>query len=141
MKRIFYILTIAFLTSCGPGQKTKEELTGAALIEARHDEVMVVHDEVMPKMGTIRKLKKGIEVKIDSFQTMGDSVSVELLRVVVSELEGASDAMMVWMRSYEKPSEGTSDDEVAKYYEGEMVKVMDVREEMLGTIEKAESIE
>jgi len=126
------LITI-FFTSCGPDQK--------AIQKAKFDEVMAIHDEVMPKMGTIRKLAKSFQVKADSLISV-DSLSSDVQEYanVAIELQGASESMMVWMRAFSEPEEGTAHEEVLKFYDEELSKVMEVREKMLSAIEKAEGM-
>ncbi len=128
----FCLIAILF-TFCGPDQK--------AIQKARFDEVMAVHDEVMPKMGMIRKLKGALQASADSLIT-ADSLSAEAQEFLgaVAELEAANESMMGWMRSFAQPEEGTVHEEVLKFYEGEMEKVKAVREKMIGAIEKAEGM-
>ena len=66
MKNILYIATIAIFisfTSCKESKKTETETS-------KMSEVMAIHDEVMPKMGTLGKL-------VGQLKPMADSLGVE----------------------------------------------------------------
>jgi hypothetical protein len=110
-------------------------------VKAKFDEVMAIHDEVMPKMGAIRKLKQALQDKAQAIAPE-DSLGTkqQALTEMVAELEAANGSMMVWMRAFSEPKEGTAHEEVLKFYEQELSKVMGVREKMLGAIEKAEGM-
>jgi hypothetical protein len=55
----FSTLTLIFVLSCKEEEKKPEALT-------QMKEVMAIHDEVMPKMGTIGKLVSELKPKADS---------------------------------------------------------------------------
>ena len=129
--RILSLLILGLLIACGGPEKK-------AIEKAKFDEVMAVHDAVMPEMGTIRRLKKALEERAAASDSLsGDN---EALSNMISELEQANDAMMVWMRAFSKPADGTPHDEVLKYYDSEMVKVEDVKMKMETAIEKAKEM-
>jgi len=126
---ILLIVTV-FCISCGPDQK--------AIEKAKFDEVMAVHDEMMPKMSAIRKLKQKLVEKAQAIAPEDSTgIEQESLTELVAELETASESMMIWMRSFAEPEEGTAHEEVLKFYEQEMEKVMEVREKMSNAIDKA----
>ncbi len=126
------LITFAFY-ACGPNEKSVQK--------ARYDEVMAIHDEVMPKTGTIRKLKGELRAKAESLSNF-DSLSIEAQKILgaIKELEAANESMMVWMRAFSEPAEETQHDEVLKFYAEELEKVREVREKILTSIEKAETM-
>ena len=73
MKKVFSILicTVLFLSfSCKEEKKAPE---GSSQME----EVMAIHDEVMPKMGTIGKLVGDLKAKVDTTE-MGQKYEVAM---------------------------------------------------------------
>jgi hypothetical protein len=100
------------------------------------EEVTAIHDEVMPSMDEIMRLKADIKTKIEkdsSQKPLADSLSLELTK--------ADDGMMDWMQSY-NPSyhnEGHSHEEVIKYYEAERQKISQVKEQTKKSIEAAKA--
>ena len=134
MRLVFAFLIGVFISSCGPDKK--------AIESAKFDEVMAVHDEVMPKMSNIRKLKKALQDKAEMLAPEDSTgAQQDAIAEMVVELEAASESMMVWMRNFSEPGEEASHEEVLKFYDEEMSKVMEVREKMLNAIEKAESMQ
>ena len=97
-------------------------------VEKLHDEIMVVHDEVMPEMSTIHKLKRTVG-RSDLNESLQDSLE--------TMLETASEAMMEWMAQYDKPSSG--DSLQLLYLEDQLVKIKQVSEQMKSSIQIAKS--
>ena len=124
------LLTI-IVVACGPDR--------TAIQKEKHEEVMAVHDEVMPKMGTIEKLKKQFQSRADSLLQVDSTADVSEYLEMARQLEEANESMMVWMRAYDRPDENTSHEDALKFYEAEMEKVMEVRDKMLNSIERAQS--
>ena len=71
-------------------KETKTEPEGPTQMQ----QVMAVHDELMPKMSTIGELIGKIEANIDS--TNVDSVKVK----AVTDLKAANRSMMTWMKDF-----------------------------------------
>lgn len=83
---IIAILTLS-LTACKDKVKEPEGPT-------QMEEVIAVHDELMPKMGTIGELIGKLEASIDS--THVDSMKV----TAIQNLKGANQEMMTWMMAF-----------------------------------------
>ncbi|HMQ64524.1 MAG TPA: hypothetical protein PKE06_27820 [Flavilitoribacter sp.] len=130
-KKLIYILLLSFaVISCRqPGKNTPaEEQSGAGLWE----EVMAVHDEVMPKMGELSSLKKDLR------NLPQDS----LVQAGISELTLAEDAMWDWMHGL-KPHdeiEEMGQEEAQTYLEQEKEKISAVKDKMLHSMETAKSL-
>ena len=119
------ILIVVFLASC-TGEKQSAELKNM------YDEVMVIHDEVMPKMRNINQAKKKLR-RIDDYEDHQEVV--EMIR----RLDDADEAMMSWMADFKKPD--ATDEEAAKAYYAEQKKEIEaVRDLMLSAIEEAEEM-
>lgn len=127
MKNLTFLL-IVLLIACQP---SKENLG------ALKDEVMAIHDEVMPKMGELRRVRMNLMKMADSIQ-MADSVKASNLISVAEEMGEASEGMMGWMRQYEPDFKGT-DDEVKVYLDEQKKSIQEVKESMLGAIEKGQA--
>lgn len=98
-------------------------------IQKLYDEVMEVHDAVMPEISTINKLKRTIR-KIDP----QDSMTVALIK----ELGDADEAMMSWMADF-KPKKDQEESEQLAYLASEKLKISKVSDQMLGSINKAKA--
>jgi hypothetical protein len=86
IKTILLIALIVLNISC----KSEENKTNE---ETRMERVISVHDEMMPKMGTIGKLISALEQKADS--TAG-----EPYKFAQDDLEDAYTYMMDWMKDF-----------------------------------------
>ena len=100
---------------------------------------MDVHDEVMPEMGTLRKLSKAVQLKLDSLSTDStrlDTSSKAEMEKAIAELKKANDSMMEWMRQFEQIEEGTPHGEVMNYLLNQKKLIEKVKEDMLKAKEK-----
>lgn len=96
------------------------------------DEVMAIHDEVMPKMDDIMTLKSSLDSAI---KVSPDSVKAKEL---YSALDSADNQMMDWMQAYNPDQvKGKSEEEVTKYYADEKAKISSVKELTNKSIEEA----
>lgn len=137
MKKIFRVLTgilLLYIFACqsnDPNHIAQESLK---------DELMVVHDEVMPRMGEIHKLKKQLK-KLSSKSIEGtDNSDLEEIRNAIKDLEKADDGMMEWMASFKSPSKlrgEKSHDEIMNYLKDEKIKIEQVKVDMTKSIEQA----
>ncbi|MEQ9424347.1 MAG: hypothetical protein RJQ09_08030 [Cyclobacteriaceae bacterium] len=134
MKYLAFPVIVLLIVSCGEDKK--------ALRQARFDEVMAVHDEVMPEMGTIRKLQKDILAKAELISVEDSTGSAQNdLQVLAQELEAANESMMDWMREFSDPGEDIPHEEAMSYYEDQLKKVTEVKRSMLEAIEKGKAVE
>lgn len=74
--------------------KNKETEVAAPAGPTQMEEVVAMHDELMPKMSTIGELITKLEANMDSTQV--DSIKVK----VISELKHANQSMMTWMKDF-----------------------------------------
>lgn len=90
MKNLFLALTLVFaITSCKE-KETQEEPQGPSQME----QVVAIHDELMPKMSDIASMITKLEANIDS--TNVDSIKVK----AIAELKMANGGMMNWMKDF-----------------------------------------
>jgi hypothetical protein len=88
MKNIVLIaILVLSLSACKDKVKEPEGPT-------QMEEVIAVHDELMPKMGAIGELIGKLEASIDS--TNVDSMKV----TAIQNLKGANQEMMTWMMAF-----------------------------------------
>jgi len=126
---ITYFVTLFFLILCFGA--CKQSSPQVKELQALHDTVMSIHDDVMPKIGNIRKLSKTIRKS----ENMEDSVFAEMN----TRLQQEDDAMMNWMQQYKKPN--FKNYEVAKaYLLDQKIKIEKVRNGMLKVIDDAENL-
>lgn len=109
--------------------------------QALYNQMMDVHDEVMPKMDEIMKLKRELQEQVASAPDMVIEQRQELENVI-SNLDSANNAMMNWMHRISEfnPLADSVDQEKAReYLESEMEEIKKVKELMTESIEKAKA--
>ena len=141
-----YSFFILLLLAWGCGQKSAEhdhehghdhdhpEEVGPN--QALYDEVMKVHDEVMPKMGDLYKLKKDLEKKIADAPSMAEEKKKEL-EAIIAKLDSADQGMRDWMHHFDPIPDSVGEEKAREYLEDEMEKVKKVKEDILEAMEEA----
>lgn len=120
--RILLLFLMAGLVSC---EKQKP----------LYDQVMEIHDEVMPKMDDLYKMKKSFQAKLaDTVNIRGEERS--RMEQTIQLLDSANTSMMVWMREFNPPDEKDKEG-YQKYMESELVRVKKMREVVMSALEKA----
>ncbi|QLG45618.1 protein kinase family protein [Costertonia aggregata] len=137
MKKIVLIsalLTLTILFSCKEEEKKTSEPT-------QMEQVMAVHDEVMPKMGTIGKLVGELKSKVDT--TAAGREYEQAMR----DLQKANQSMMDWMQSFgnrfdsEEILEGKElTEQKQKWLDEEEENVKALKEEINSSIAKAKTL-
>ena len=94
--------------------------------QALYDQVMAVHDEVMPKMNDLYKLKGTLKDKIADSPAMAADKKAEL-ESVIARLDSASESMMVWMRNFNPLPDSLGEEQAREYLENEMEKIKRVK--------------
>ena len=133
MKTILPVLSLFILTlawSCG--QKTQDN-------QALYDEVMKVHDEVMPKMDDIYKLKQELKKQMADSSTLTIEKK-KTIEATILTLDSASENMMVWMRNFNPLPDSLGEEKARAYLEEQQEKITKVKEEMLEAIDKAKAL-
>ncbi len=130
MKYLSIVAIFAVFMSCSaPGKKEQAEEKQPSL----KDQVMSVHDEVMPKMGTLRKTQKNLLALADS--VAADSLAAAGYAQLAANLQLANESMMVWMRNFEPNYEGTPE-EVENYLKEQLKAIEKVKSDMLESLEE-----
>jgi len=103
-----------------------------------YDEVMKIHDEVMPKMNDVYTLKEELKKEIANTPGMAAEKKKEIEQTI-SKLDSASEGMMVWMRNFNPLPDSLGEEQAREYLENEMEKVKKVKEDIQEALEKAKS--
>lgn len=135
MKRnaLFLVLATFFiLTSCGE--------KGPSADQKMRDEIIAVHDEVMPKIGELKSLEKKAITKAEELTGVEpvDETQLEEYKSLAYDLNHAHEAMFIWMRQYETEDGELSDEELKIYLEDQLDRVKDVNKEVKEALERAE---
>jgi len=134
-----YLLVALFLVAgCGKSSQHEHPDHEASYNnpnQALYDQVMDIHNQVMPKSDEIYQLKKEIKDKLTASNlTSGQRKQLEQ---IVSELDSADHSMMDWMHKF-KPLPDSANQELAReYLENEMERIKNVRELINGSLQKA----
>ena len=126
------IVAISVTACTNPKEKEKKEL---------EEKVMAVHDEVMPKMGSIQSLQETLKQMIETAAqdtVMVDSAFIAAAKAQHTELEEAHNAMMDWMAGYTPPSNEQSVDDAVSYLREQEQSVSAMAEKMKSAIANAE---
>ena len=140
-KYLFFIMTL-LLWGCEQKSHDHEhnhdhehpEETGPN--QTLYNEVMKVHDEVMPKMGDLYNLKKELEKKIADTPTMSEEKKKEI-ESIIAKLDSADQGMRDWMHHFNPIPDSVGEEKAREYLEDEMEKVKKVKADILEAMEEA----
>jgi hypothetical protein len=116
------------LVGCGSenpktNETTEVKLSSAdSLKQALKDEVMVVHDDAMAKMGMLYDLEIAVKNATDSTQIE----SVEQAEEIIGKLQISNKDMMDWMRQYKDP-EFEDENKLKQYFKSQMASITKVK--------------
>ena len=129
-------LTLLVMAGCTPGndhthheESNGQDSTNVLL----YNQVMDIHDEVMPKMEDLYNKKKDIEDKLKDPAGL-TAAEKEKLTKQVAQIDSVSKLMMDWMHEFNPPADSADKEETRAYLEQEMEKIRIVKQAMLETI-------
>ncbi|HEY0652869.1 MAG TPA: hypothetical protein VGD65_07065 [Chryseosolibacter sp.] len=148
MKSLFVMALAASLSLVSCNQKSEhdgheghdahaQDKTDISENQKLYNEVMKIHDEVMPKMNDIHKLKMSIREKIEKNPNLPQVERIKL-DAMYAKLDSANEGMMVWMREFRPLPDSVGEEKARLYLQNEMTRVQKVRDNMLKAIESAE---
>lgn len=129
MKYLIFV-SLVFVFACEPS-KSEE-------IKKIKKEALVIHDEVMPKMGALRRARKDLMLQADSLIEV-DSVKAQMLMTASDEIARANESMMNWMRNYDPEFEGTEEEKLI-YFKEQRASIDQVRTAMNESLTKGNEI-
>lgn len=134
LAQFLFLSLLIFAFSCGPSPQEENQKL--------RDEVIAVHDEVMPLMGKLKSLEKEATIAIESLeaQETPDSSQIESLKALAYDLNQAYDGMFVWMRQYDIEDGEMTPEEVKTYLDDQMKQVTKVNEDITAVLEKAKEL-
>jgi hypothetical protein len=148
------IVSFTFLACGGHAGSTENEEKGEsgtaakfneeqlALQQKAWDQVMVIHDEVMPKMGALHQMTKSLKAQWENNEEL-DDVTKDDISIAIQELESADEGMWDWMHELKqlKPlQEAESHEAILQYLEEQEQSMIMVREAMDNSMEKGDSL-
>lgn len=110
-------------------------------LKALEDQVMAIHDEVMPKMADITKLTAELRTIKATIKENPDGkmVSPDGLEELMGSLKLAEQGMWDWMKAYSDTKPTIKEDQMKSFYESQLETINKIKQDMLGSIEKAQS--
>jgi hypothetical protein len=137
MKKIYlFVFTIALLAA-GCGKSTSDDQAGEVAVtdeDELYQKVMAIHDEVMPKMNDIHKLKKQLEEEIKNSPDLVEERKQQI-ESRIKQLNEANENMMQWMRQFNPEDYKADKEEYLNYLNEELKSVKKVKEDMLKALE------
>lgn len=129
MKTIFGLLVVlmASFVACKEKVSQNQEL---------YNEVMSIHDEVMPKMDDIYRRKTELRNVLAADPGMPVSEK-EKIGKLIARLDSAAESMMVWMREFDPLPDSVGEDKARAYLENEKAKISEVRENLESALRDA----
>jgi Holliday junction resolvasome RuvABC ATP-dependent DNA helicase subunit len=122
-----FIVCLAFFLAIACNPKNQDS------IKQLDQEILAIHDEVMPKIGQVLDLRKKINVQLDS---CNNQAGKDTLQKISYALTKADADMMHWMHHYQMP-QGT--DTAMVYLQKEQKNIEAVKEQINSSILAAES--
>lgn len=125
---LLLLLTLVF--ACSPSKSDEIKLIKKQALD--------IHDEVMPKMGELRRARKDLMLRADSLMEK-DSVRAQQLLNASNEIANANESMMNWMRNFEPEFEG-SEEEMLDYFKKQKESIEIVKFSMSESLTKGKEM-
>jgi hypothetical protein len=134
MKKMFILLTM--FSACQISESKKENNSPHQKL---FEEVMAIHDEVMPSHHIIAKYRDTLTMEMQELEKQKDTAKIGKFKQIHQELDYAYKAMDLWMREFDENWDKKSPDEQKAYLEKEKEKISKVSEKMKKSLEMAKS--
>ena len=147
----FFVFAVAMITiiACNSGDKktTGKEITiPATTADSLMEEVMDGHNEGMAKIGKLGAMQNKVQHVLDSIATLPAQVQDAMepykrkLNGMLEDLKSAKDGMYKWMDEFNRDSAVHDLQQRIHYLAEEKLKVSKVKESILSTLQKADSL-
>lgn len=103
-----------------------------------YNEVMKVHDEVMPKIEDIYRKKEALKDQIANNPNMPEERK-KAIDATIARLDSAAEGMMAWMRKFNPLPDSAGEEKARAYLEDEMERIRKVREDILDALKEADT--
>lgn len=135
MNRIIFFLAgvslLCFTSSCA--QKKQDAL---------RDELMAIHDDVMPKMGELTTLAGQLKQVIATDSTLTESERTEI-ESAITRMALAEEGMMDWMATFRQPEvlrDKMENEAILQYLEAEKQKINEVAVQIRSGIDSGKKL-
>lgn len=102
-----------------------------------YDKVMIIHDEVMPKIKTINKSEIALEKLLKTVESPEDKAAINK---TLGDLTVAYDLMFEWMDNFKKKAKLPKGTDYMDYLKKEEVRIQKVSDAMLTSIADADAL-
>ncbi len=147
LNHILWIIPVLFITACGSSEQSRDktDLYDKEIIEIEQDaidllmaEVMEIHDEVMPEMGSIRRTRKAL---LDKLENTSDEAVGKILQEQADKLDESHEAMMGWMRQFNPEQDSAvTDSSFQVYLLEQKQKMIEVRDLMVNSLNEGKAL-
>jgi hypothetical protein len=149
-KKLFTLFFLAGLASCKNAPKQEQERTDGfnPVLKTREDslfhDVMEGHDMGMARMGKISRYLSQVQKALDSLNKLPaskvDTKYQQFLIDLQKELNYADYGMNTWMEEFKVDSAKGEKEKRIQYLEAEKVKIQKVKESIIGSLKRADSL-
>ena len=138
---VLFIGSILLLTACnkktGDDHSSRDEMEGSPN-QKLYDNVMDIHNEVMPKLDDLYKAKVKLSVRLKD-STEASEKERQQIANKIARIDSASESMMVWMRQFDPIPDSLGEEKARAYLESELAKIQKVKQDVLQALENADS--
>ena len=149
----FVVLVLTAMAACNNNgdKKNATESTGKKKVpqtaaDSLMADVMDGHDEGMAKMGKLSTMQKEVQRVLDSIATLPAKAKqaaapyAAKLSTLITELKSSQADMEIWMDEFNMDSAVNNTEQRIKYLAEEKLKISRVKESILGSLQKADSL-
>jgi hypothetical protein len=144
--RLLIIASLVFIYACTESHQHSDRTNGYTPVlktksDSLYHQVMAGHDTGMARMGRLIRYKKEVQAKIDSAtKVAAESQFAGELRRLYDDLQNAETGMNEWMTGFKADSAEDNEDARVRYLETEKAKVEKVRDDILSSLRKFDSL-
>lgn len=144
--KLLSLLVCAFLFISCNNTATSSAKDKKTRTDSLMDEVMEGHNIGMAKMSKINQAKKNIQRVLDSISKLPANLQKSSARYKMQldstfkKLTFAANAMDKWMEEFDMDSAKTNEQKRTEYLESEKIKINNVREAIIGSLQRADSL-
>lgn len=150
MKKVFFFLSaiaiISIIACNNSGHDHPQTTESKSEADSLMDKVMEGHNIAMPKMGKLSKASQEAQRLMDSISKLPAKAKeataplTKKLDELKKELDYADMAMNKWMEEFKFDSTFSNTEEKIKYLTEEKIKVDKVKDAVLNSLQKADSV-
>ena len=143
---ILFVLAVTAITACNNSADTKKDPVTKTKADSLLDEVDDGHVVAMGKMGKLNRTQQEVSRLIDSIGKLPSKAREAAapykakLENLLEELKTADVNMNQWMESFNMDSAVNNTEERIRYLTTEKIKVDKVKDALLNSLQKADSV-